>query len=112
MNIFDIEKDINQLKGAGKDIKKIVNKIEKENPTITSVTKSIFIIIKWFIFLLIIIFFVFFQYINVIKTSINDYKKEKEENEFIFPDLPPLSEPKTPSGKYRESLDLNIDLDL
>jgi len=52
MSIFNIKKDISQVKETGKEI-------EKKSPLLASTTKSIFVIIKWLAILFFIIFIIF-----------------------------------------------------
>lgn len=49
MGIFDIEKDIKQIKETGKEIKETGKKIKEKAPLVISVGKSTFVIIKWLI---------------------------------------------------------------
>ncbi len=65
MGVFNIKKDINQIKETGRQI-------EAKAPLFSSATKSIFVILKWLIILLIII---------GVPVLIWNYKQEQERKE-------------------------------
>lgn len=55
MGIFNIKKDINQLKRTREEIKRAGKKIEEKSPLFGSIMKSIFVIIKWLLIIGIIV---------------------------------------------------------
>ena len=65
-NPFNIKKDINQINDTGK-------KIEEKAPLFVSTIKSIFVIIKWILFLFIIICIII-----GIGVAINNYQQKKQ----------------------------------
>ncbi len=86
MKIFKFKKDFEQIKQTWARIKVAVKKIEEKFPLFCSITKAIFIIIKWLIILGIIIWIIlvigaiiYHYLVELPKEKIREEQKREEE---------------------------------
>lgn len=89
MSIFNIKKDVAQIKETWKQIKETGKKIKEKAPLVISAGKTFFVIVKWLIVVGIIFFIIFGIYVYIKDLQ---HRKKLEEQRVLLEEQRVLTE--------------------